>query len=380
MGYVAAIVALAGAGVSAWGASEQAGAAEDQANAQRQNLVKAQRYADKYYKSVTKDIDKTYDSLETLTGEQWNTWQKDFGGFSSDLEALIQSERNRLANDFPEFQSAGQVEDYWNRSVDLVQRDYDYRTGLARQNVSYALGDSEADLRTAQLNNAALASGDTTAFTNQIKASAYADLATTLGGPVGSFGNLAASSLFSYQNQALSNTLSISDYFSRNGTVDPVSPITTSMQLYEYARGENAAILDLALERYNQGGQITNLELNQLTSLFQLDQQAKASNFEARASNILGRYQQNSNAALNRAQTALGLSAQQASLAGAERYASGSQWTNVGNTIAQLGTTYSNYQNAASQRQLQQNQANYYASQTSGGSASTSAPVTASTK
>ena len=127
----------------------------------------------------------------------------------------------------------------------LSNLSFDVQTGQKRENLEFALGDAGSPLREAQGEFADLAAGDTSAFNRELEASAFGALASTAGGPAGSFSNTSAKNLFGFRTEGLRNSLALSDFFAEQGTVDPVDPIPSIFALAGFEQQEDAEELDL---------------------------------------------------------------------------------------------------------------------------------------
>lgn len=218
-------------------------AAEEQTKLAGQNYDLQQQYTD-YLKSVLGD---TQESDQALLDE------------SKDYITTAYNNINSIISNIPG------VSDLYPEAEKLSQQDFDFRTLLKRQNLDFTLGEPSATskLRSAQDLNARLANLDESAFTgpfNKIISSSLLGLkAQTVGEPAGSFSNLSAKNLNAFSQQGLSNYLAINDFFSKNGTVDPISPLTTSFQLEGVA--QDLAKLNINNEQW-QAGALTGV--NQL--------------------------------------------------------------------------------------------------------------------
>jgi hypothetical protein len=128
------------------------------------------------------------------------------------------------------------VESFYDRGEALSRKDFDYRTGIARENMAFILGDTPDELREIQNNLAGLANLEENAFTNNFAKIARSSMlglkAETTGSPIGLYNNLSAQNLEQFSNNALSNYLAVNDFFSREGTVDPISPYSVTTDLY----------------------------------------------------------------------------------------------------------------------------------------------------
>ncbi len=145
-----------------------------------------------------------------------------------------------------------EVSDLMKPAQDLSRQDFDFRTGIKRENLAFILGDNEKSLRDAQTINTDLAAMDTANFQNKfgaiVRSSMFDLKANTVGDPFGTFANVSARNMYDFAQQGLSNSLAINDFFSREGTVDPVSPLQTAFDLRTVAEKEAAMRIDN--ERY----------------------------------------------------------------------------------------------------------------------------------
>lgn len=149
-----------------------------------------------------------------------------------------------------------------DESKNLSREDFDFRTGIKRENLAFILKDNEKSLRDAQTINTDLAALDTANFENRfgsIVRSRMFDLkANTVGDPFGTFANMSARNIYDLSQQGLSNSLAINDFFSREGTVDPISPLQTAFDLRTVAEREAAMKVDNERYRASTIAQINN--------------------------------------------------------------------------------------------------------------------------
>lgn len=190
--------------------------------------------------------------------------QQDQLNFFKEAIAAFQEQAMALAGE-----SKGEVKRAYNKSVSYIdaipeikdlmpdaealsREDFDFRTGIKRENLAFILGDNEKSLRDAQTINTDLAALDSANLQNrfgQIVRSQMFDLkASTVGDPLGTFANLSARNLYDFSQQGLSSALAINDFFAKNGTVDPISPLQTAFDLRTVAEKEAALRIDN--ERY----------------------------------------------------------------------------------------------------------------------------------
>ena len=210
-----------------------------------------------------------------------------------------------------------------SRAEDISRKDFDFRTGIKRENLSFILGDTQDELRTSQRVNADLAAMDGSDFTGNVAKILRSNIlglkAATVGEPIGSFANLSASNLAQLSQQGLSNTIAISDFFSRAGTVDPMSPYQISSDLYRLE--ENKIDKRIAAEQYRG-----NSMLSLMSSGLGVQQ------------NILGA---NNNVASAQFQGVQAFNNTMAGLGGAESYANAQSANSI---VSALGGMYGMYQ------------------------------------
>lgn len=190
--------------------------------------------------------------------------QQEYLDFFKEAIGAFQEQAYALAGE-----SKGEVKRAYNKSIKIIdaipevsdlmpeaeklsRQDFDFRTGIKRENLAFILGDTEKDLRDSQAINTGLAALDSSNFQNRFNSIIKSNLldlkANTVGDPVGTFANLSAQNLYNFSNQGLSNSLAINDFFAKNGTVDPISPLQTSFDLRTIAEREAAMRVDN--ERY----------------------------------------------------------------------------------------------------------------------------------
>ena len=179
--------------------------------------------------------------------KQWMDYFKEaIGAFSGQATALANESKTEVGGSYRRgnkyINAIPEVMDLMGGSEKLSRQDFDFRTGLKRENLDFVLGDNEKALRDAQTLNtniAALNSSDFEGkFSDIVKSSMFGLKADTLGDPLGTFSNLSARNLYDFSQQGLSSALAINDFFSREGTVDPISPLQTAFDLRNIAERE----------------------------------------------------------------------------------------------------------------------------------------------
>jgi len=229
MGVVAALAvgAVVAAGATAYSANQSGKAGKKAANASQnaaeQTYATNQEYL-KYIKGESKKYDKTVNNVIDNSATQ-------VGQAFGDVNTIIGNIPN--------------LEALSDRAKALSEDDFNYRTDKTRENLDFILGSTADDLREAQTLNAGLASLDESTFTGSfqkiLQSSMLGLKASTIGEPTGTFANLSARNLYDFSQQGLSNYLAINDFYSREGTVDPISPYEISNDLYN----QNFAIAGL---------------------------------------------------------------------------------------------------------------------------------------
>lgn len=145
-----------------------------------------------------------------------------------------------------------EVSELMAEGKELSREDFDFRTGIKRENLDFILGDTEEDLRAAQKLNTSIAALDSADFQGRfgdiVKSSMFGLKADTVGDPYGTFSNLSAQNLWNFSREGLNASLQINDFFSREGTVDPISPLQTAFDLRTVA--EREATMDIQNEQW----------------------------------------------------------------------------------------------------------------------------------
>lgn len=188
------------------------------------------------------------------------------------------------------------VEDLMANAESLSLQDFQFRDDIQKQNLAYIAGDTEPQLREAQSLSASLAALDPAAFQGKMgdifKSSIYGLKATTVGEPTGSFANLSAANLYNFSQQGLSNYLAISDFFSREGTVDPISPLQTAFDLQSIESNEAFGLAQLGIGNEQWAGtsllNVESTKLNAAAGIGSTMLSAGSSNVNALANNLIG--------------------------------------------------------------------------------------------
>ena len=154
-------------------------------------------------------------------------------------------------------------ETFFDTAADIERRGFDFQTGLKRENLDFILGDTEGDIRSAQNQFAQIASGDFSSIQSAVTSRLLGVQANNRASPVGTRFNIAARDELAFRQTGLSQALGITDFFAREGTVDPPNPVATTFALAEFANREDAQELQfhenqldrrLAVEQAALGG------------------------------------------------------------------------------------------------------------------------------
>jgi hypothetical protein len=228
------VSAVAGAGASLYAANKGSKAAKEAA-------AKQDKYAGMQY-----DLNKEF--MAMLEGAQ--------GEYAENAERLMGESRgianeayNRIRGIISGIPS---LESLFGRGEKLSRQDFDYRTGVKRENLSFILGDTAEALRESQEFRSELANLEEGAFTNRfgkiIRSNMLGLKALTVGEPTGSFANLSAKNLYDISSKALGEYLAINDFYAKEGTVDPISPYNISQDLF--TNSFNVAGLNINNEQF----------------------------------------------------------------------------------------------------------------------------------
>lgn len=161
--------------------------------------------------------------------------------------------------DLPFMRSKG-VSEFIGEGNYISDNAYGKMTDQKRSGLKYALGGADDALRNAQMDFAKLASGDTSAFNQEVKASAFGAIAESAGMPLGTFANTSAKNMLNLRQVGTENALGISDFFAKQGTVDPVNPIDSIFGLAKFEQSENAR--EEGLMKFNRDLDFNRLQAN----------------------------------------------------------------------------------------------------------------------
>jgi gas vesicle protein len=142
------------------------------------------------------------------------------------IESLSETQRSAIAGIDDAFKRSKNAFEFIDQTDKELGGLFGIETERKRENLDFITGDTQDDLRTAQQQNAELAAGNFSGFLDSLRADTLGVLATTEGRPVGAFENLSARNQLVARSRGLSNALAISDFFAREGTVDPPNALS----------------------------------------------------------------------------------------------------------------------------------------------------------
>lgn len=196
------------------------------------------KYTDKYRKIVRRDTKKNR--------------KKSYKAINSVLD-IPQFE------DLP-FMRAKGVSEFIGEGNYISDNAYGKTTEQKREGLKFSLGGADDAMRDAQLDFAKLASGDTSGFQQEVKASAFGAIAEAAGMPLGTFANTSAKNMMQLRQFGTENALGITDFFAKQGTVDPVNPIDSIFGLAKFEQSENAR--EEGLMKFNRELDFNRLQAN----------------------------------------------------------------------------------------------------------------------
>lgn len=222
------------------------------------------------------------------------------------------------------------------KALGMTQEAFDAMSAQKRSNLDFSIGGAMGGLRQAQIDFAALAAGDTSAFNDIVAASAYGELAQNAGMPMGAFANTSARNMLELRMAGVEGAMGITDFFAEQGTVDPLNPIDTAFDLALFDQAE--ATREDDLNRYNRN---LRFELDQYNRNLQLN---KSQVRLGTRSSVFSTLAAAENARLNANIEAYKLAA---GVGGTEQLAASNAMGSLGQTLAQIGTTLSSGRSGA---------------------------------
>ena len=311
MAWIATIVSAA-AGV--YSSSKNSKAAKENAAAQEGSFAAARADSEAF----------TEDQLALFSGLEESV-RDSLGRYSGAFNAAF---------DGVDFVRSRPYNEFINEAKDLNRAAFDFDTQLKRENLAFVAGDSLNSLRGAQEDFAALAAGDTSAFTKELEASAFGALANSQGLPTGTFGNISANNLFQFKVAGTNAALGLSDFFSREGTVNPPSTLNSIQALADFEAREDAEKLDFEFNRA-----LAQLDFEKSLAALSIDSEQALFNTQ---------FGINSTAL----QLANKFSLAQGQLGGVGALASANQAAAFGQAAQSIGNAYASYQRQQKQNEL----------------------------
>ena len=253
------------------------------------------------------------------------------------------------------------VSAFIEQAKSLSVEDFNFRDSYQKYNLNFITGDTQGDIREAQAMSASLAALDPSAFQGKmgeiLRSDMYGLKALTVGEPTGTFANLSAQNLSAMQQQGLSNWLQISDFFSREGTVDPISPLQTAFDLENANTNKEFNIAQLSIRNEeNRGSNLLNIA-NQIVDneKFKVGASGDIGNsglkYGTDAINTLGSQLLASQSMLSN--NLIGVSNGQIAQGSVDQANKTNQTAQIVSAVSGAATTYQNYKNS-------QVQADYY--------------------
>jgi hypothetical protein len=142
--------------------------------------------------------------------------------------------------------------------------------------MDFALGGAQEGLRTAQVDFSKLAAGDTSGFNQVVQASAFGALAESAGLPMGAFANTSAKNMMDFRRLGTEGAMGISDFFAKQGTVDPTNPLDNIYKLAAFEQSEQ--VRDKDLDMFNRNLDFDLRKFNVQTNLSKADMRIGAEN------------------------------------------------------------------------------------------------------
>ena len=268
---IAGVATIAAAGYSVYSGVQNSKAAKQNAANSRAQLSNQSGFANDQFAAMNGIAEGQFEQSMALQ-EEYIGFLKDslieFGnvapGIALESRGIAENTYNNIANVI-EGIDAPSASAFMDEAKSLSMNDFQYRDAIQKGNLDFITGGTQDELRSAQQMNSSLAALDGNAFTGKMgeimRSSMYGLKALTVGEASGTFANLSAQNLYSFSQQGLSNSLAISDFFSREGTVDPISHLQTAMDLEaaNTAKAYNNAQLSIRNEE-NLGNSLTRVQ------------------------------------------------------------------------------------------------------------------------
>lgn len=218
--------------------------------------------------------------IEEKTDEYRKIVRKDGKRYRKRVNRALASVTGLAPYEDLDFNRARGISSFLEESKALSTAAFDSMTSQKRSNMDFSLGGATEGLRTAQTDFSKLAAGDTSGFNQIVKASAFGAIAENAGLPLGAFANTSAKNMMDFRRLGTEASMGISDFFAKQGTVDPINPLDSIFKLAGFERDENVRSKELdmfnrnlsfELEKFNRQTQLakTEMKIGSEDSIFQ---------------------------------------------------------------------------------------------------------------
>jgi len=218
--------------------------------------------------------------IEDKTDDYRKIVRKDGKKFRQRTGRALSSVGN--VNNYPDldFNRARGISSFLDEAQGLSANAFSFMTDQKRSNQDYAVGRADDGLRKTQFDFSRLAAGDTSGFNEIVQASAFGALAESAGMPMGAFANTSAKNMMDFRRMGTEGAMGISDFFAKQGTVDPINPLDSISKLAGFEQIEDARSgqldtfnreLDFNLNKFNMQTKLSkaNMSINAENSIFQ---------------------------------------------------------------------------------------------------------------
>lgn len=168
-----------------------------------------------------------------------------------------------------DFNRARGVSSFLDEAQGLSGSAFNFMSGQKKGNMDFALGGAQDGLRSAQVDFSKLAAGDTSGFNQIVQASAFGALAESAGLPMGAFANTSAKNMLDFRRLGTETSMGISDFFAKQGTVDPTNPLDNIYKLAAFEQTEDVRTKEI--DMFNRNLDFDLRKTNLQTSLSKAD-------------------------------------------------------------------------------------------------------------
>jgi hypothetical protein len=208
--------------------------------------------------------------IEDQTDEYQRDVRKDGRRYRKRVKNTLSTVRLLDGFENLEFNRANAITSFLNDARGMSEDAFGFMSNQKRSNADYALGGANENLRQAQVDFGKLAAGDTSAFNQMVQASSFGALAESAGLPMGAFANTSAKNMMNFRQLGAEGAMGISDFFAKQGTIDPINPLDSIFKLAEFERSENVRSkeldvfnrnLDFELRKFNTNTNLAKAEM-----------------------------------------------------------------------------------------------------------------------